>query len=207
MDTVYAVGTLRVSSTKQGLQGDSHEQQKEQLVRRAEQLGLAIGKKVKIKEWFKFTESASGILEMQPMNEAINYCLNPKNNITYFFFKSIDRMTRGGSVIYSQLKAKLAKAGIQCVDVYGIVGYKETNTLDHLGIQYDWSVFSPTGISEILEAERSKGEVRDILTRMIGAEINYVRFRISSKTRTHGLQKYQSRNITRYESYSYTARN
>ena len=158
MDTVYAVGTLRVSSTKQGLQGDSHEQQKEQLVRRAEQLGLAIGKKVKIKEWFKFTESASGILEMQPMNEAINYCLNPKNNITYFFFKSIDRMTRGGSVIYSQLKAKLAKAGIQCVDVYGIVGYKETNTLDHLGIQYDWSVLVPLAFRKFLKRNAQKAK-------------------------------------------------
>ena len=174
IETEYAVGTLRVSSTKQGLQGDSHEDQKIQIERKVAQISASTGKNIIIKKWFRFTESASVPIDMQPVNEAIDYCSDPKNKIKYFFFKSVDRMTRGGSIIYGLLRARLAKAGVQCADVYGVVGYKETNTLEHLGLSYEWSKYNPTWITEILEAERSKGEVRDILTRMIGAEINYV---------------------------------
>ncbi len=159
IDIEYSVGTLRVSSTKQGLQGESHEQQKEQIERRAEQLSTLLGKKIIIKKWFKFTESASGSLDMQPVNEVTEYCSNPENKVKYFFFKSIDRMTRGGSIVYGFLKQQLAKVGVQCVDVYGIVGFSEVNTLEHLGVKYPWSVFSPTWTTEMLEAERSKGEV------------------------------------------------
>lgn len=46
---------------------------------------------------------------------------------------------------------------------------------DHLGFEYKWSVYSPVKKSEILEAERSKDELRDIMSRMIGAEIRYTR--------------------------------
>src|SRR3989338_1892227 len=52
---------------------------------------------------------------------------------------------------------------------------KRINTLEHLGIKYKWSEYSPSFITELLEAERAKSEVRDILTRLISAEIRYVR--------------------------------
>lgn len=175
LEIIYAVGTLRVSSTKQGLQGDSHEDQKKQIENKAIQMSAVLGKEVLISKWFKFTESASGNLDSQPLNEAIDYCLNPKNKIRYFIFKSIDRMTRGGSVIYSQLKSKLAKGGVECIDSYGVIGFSKVNTLAYLGLEYDWSIFSPTSANELAVAEQSKDEVRTILTRMIGAEINYVR--------------------------------
>lgn len=47
--------------------------------------------------------------------------------------------------------------------------------MEHLGLSYKWSVYSPSKKSEILEAERAKDEVRDIQTRMIGAQIRYAR--------------------------------
>ncbi len=174
-ETIYAVGTLRVSSTKQGLQGDSHKQQRERIEQRVKQLSSILGKTIVVKKWFKLTESASGSIDMQPVNKVIEYCSNPKNNIKYFFFKSVDRMTRGGSVIYGLLRSRLSKAGVECVDAYGVVSYKQTNTLEHLNIEYDWSVFNPSWTTEMLESERAHQEVRDILTRMIGAEIDYVR--------------------------------
>src|SRR5258706_9520471 len=174
-EKIYAVGTLRVSSTKQGLQGDSHEDQKKQIEGKVVQMSAVLGKEVIIIKWFKFTESASGAFDTQPLNEAIDYCINPKNRIRYFVFKSIDRMTRGGSVIYSQLKSKLAKARVECVDSYGVIGINKVNTLAYLGLEYDWSIFNPTSANELAVAEQSKDEVRTILTRMIGAEINYVR--------------------------------
>ncbi len=175
MKTEYAIGILRVSSTKQGLMGDSHEDQKQQLLLRAEQLGSTINRKIVIKKFFEFTESASGEFDMQPILKSLDYCKNTHNQISYAFFKSIDRGTRGGATTYGLLKAQFAKYGVQFVDVYGIIGTQEVNTLAHLGLEYKWSTFSPTWITELLEAERGKGGVRDILTRLIGAEVRYVR--------------------------------
>lgn len=163
----YGIGALRVSSIKQGLQGDGQEDQKKQIENKAKLLN------VKIDKWFKFVQSASG--EIQPSQEAINYCKEHQGKINYLFIKSIDRFTRGGSYFYDHLKMQLTKYGVQLIDVYGVIGTQTVNTLEHLGIKYDWSLYSPTRTSELLEAERGKNEIRDILSRMIGAEIRYVR--------------------------------
>ncbi len=162
-----AVAAIRVSSTKQGLQGDSPQAQKEQI----EQFARAHN--INVKKFFIFMESASK--EEQPVQEAIDYCKNPKNDIQLFIIKSIDRFTRGGSYFYDHMKMQLTRYGVRLIDIYGIISNQEVNTLEHLGLQYDWSVYSPTKKSEILEAERAKDEIRDILSRMIGAEIRYVR--------------------------------
>jgi site-specific DNA recombinase len=162
-----AVAAIRVSSVKQGLQGDSPDAQKEQI----EQFAKAHN--IHIKKFFIFMESASK--EEQPVQEAIDYCKNPKNDIQLFVIKSIDRFTRGGSYLYDHLKMQLTHYKVKLVDIYGIIGTQEVNTLEHLGVKFDWSVYSPTKKSEILEAERAKDEMRDIMSRMIGAEIRYVR--------------------------------
>lgn len=172
---INAIAAVRVSSEKQGLQGDSPDDQKAQIERRKNQLALVLGVDINIIQWFEFIESASVEFELQPILKALDYCKNPKNKIKYFFIKSIDRGTRGGATIYGQLKASFARYGVQFVDVYGLIGTQTVNTLEHLGVKYGWSEFNPTWITELLEAERGKGEVRDILTRMIGAEIRYVR--------------------------------
>ncbi len=70
---------------------------------------------------------------------------------------------------------QLVKYNVQLVDIYGIIGTQRVNTLEHLGVSFDWSVYSPTKKAELLEAERAKDEMRDIMSRMIGAEIRYVR--------------------------------
>lgn len=162
-----AVAAIRISSLKQGLQGDSPEAQKEQIER------FALGHNIHVKKFFIFMESASK--EEQPVQEAIDYCKNPKNDIQLFIIKSIDRFTRGGSYLYDHLKMQLDKHHVRLIDIYGIIGNVDVNTLEHLDISYKWSVYSPTKKAEILEAERAKDEMRDIMTRMIGAEIRYVR--------------------------------
>lgn len=162
-----AVAAIRISSLKQGLQGDSPDAQKEQIER------FATMRNIHIKKYFVFMESASK--EAQPIQEAIDYCVNPKNDIQLCIIKSIDRFTRGGSYVYDHLKMQLQKHQVQLIDIYGIIGGQDVNTLEHLGLSYNWSVYSPTKKSEILEAERAKDEMRDIMTRMIGAEIRYVR--------------------------------
>ena len=162
-----AVAAIRVSSVKQGLQGDSPDAQKEQIERFAE------AHNIHIKKIFIFMESASK--EVQPLQEAVDYCKNPANDIQLVIIKSIDRFTRGGSYFYDHLKMQLVKYGVKLVDIYGIIGNQEVNTLEHLNVKYSWSVYSPTKKTEMLEAERAKDEMRDIMTRMIGAEIRYVR--------------------------------
>ena len=162
-----AVAAIRVSTTKQGTDGDSPEAQKEQIERFAETKGITI------KKYFVFMESASK--EQQPMQEAVDYCKDPKNAVDLFVIKSIDRFTRGGSLSYDMLKNQLEASKVQLVDIYGVISSQQVNTLDHLGFEYRWSVYSPSKKSEILEAERSKDELRDIMSRMIGAEIRYAR--------------------------------
>lgn len=66
--------------------------------------------------------------------------------------KSIDRFTRGGSEFYSELKNQLDDNDVSLVDIYGIISNEKINTLDHLGVKYKWSVYSPTKKAEILEA-------------------------------------------------------
>jgi len=162
-----AVAAIRVSTIKQGTEGDSPEAQREQIER------FAITRGIKIKEIFLFLESASK--EEQPMQQAINYCIDPKNKIDIFVIKSIDRFTRGGSYVYSNLKLQLDRCNVRMVDIYGVIGTQKVNTLEHLGVSYKWSVYNPTKNSEILEAERASDEKRDIMSRMIGAEIRYAR--------------------------------
>lgn len=164
---INAVAAIRVSTTKQGTDGDSPEAQKEQIERFAENKGLTI------KKFFVFLESASK--EQQPMQEAIDYCKDPKNGVQLFIIKSIDRFTRGGSLSYDLLKTQLESCQVRLVDIYGVISSEQVNTLEHLGLEYKWSVYSPSKKSEILEAERSKDELRDIMSRMIGAEIRYTR--------------------------------
>ena len=86
-----AVAAIRISSMKQGLQGDSPEAQREQIQR------FALNKGINIKKYFVFIESASK--EEQPVQEAINYCKKKSNDIQLFIIKSIDRFTRGGSYL------------------------------------------------------------------------------------------------------------
>ena len=162
-----AVAAIRVSSVRQGTDGDSPEAQKEQIA------CFAKLHNINLKETFVFLESASKV--NQPMQEAINYCKDPKNDIQLFIIKSIDRFTRGGATPYDQLKMQLEKYGVKLVDIYGVISQQKVNTLEHLRVKYRWSEYSPSQKMEFLEAERAKDELRDIMSRMIGAEVRYTR--------------------------------
>ncbi len=107
-------------------------------------------------------------------DEIVSFIKKSKEPIHYYLFKSIDRFTRSGVQTYLQMKATLLALGVEVIDTYGII-QPEQNTLEHLGFSYKWSTYSPTEAAQILEAHRSNQEVRDILTRMIGAEIALVK--------------------------------
>ncbi len=183
-----AVIAIRVSSDKQFQEGDSPEAQREQLKR------LAASQNAVIKKTFIFAES--GAKAQQPMQAAIDYCRDPKNNVQLFLIKSIDRFTRGGADFYSKLKKQLDEIGVNLMDTYGVISQQRVNTLDHLDIKYSWSEYSPSQKTEYLEAERAKDELRDILTRMVGAEVRYTRLGYWMRQAPYGFtsEKIETRN-------------
>ena len=156
---------IRVSSDKQGLDGDSPEAQREQ----GERYGAA--NNIVFTETVILMESASH--DEQPMQKVIDKCKDKSKGFQVVVIKSIDRFTRGGGDYYSPLKKQLTTMGIALEDMYGVIGKSQVNTLEHVGFKYYWSEFNPTQKSEYLEAERAKDEMRDIMSRMIGAEIRY----------------------------------
>ena len=105
------------------------------------------------------------------MQDVIDYCKAHKGEVDVVIIKSIDRLTRGGSFHYDTLKRQLDALKVELVDIYGVVVSQKVNTLEHLGFKYRWSEYAPSRKTELLEAERANGELRDILSRMIGSEI------------------------------------
>ena len=171
---------VRVSTVGQGIDGDSPEAQIEQGKRYAPTHGINITKIL------TYLESAAG--DKQPMQHVIDYAIEPKNEIDVVLVKSIDRFTRGGSTAYDLLKRQLEPQGVDLEDMYGVISNIKINTLEHLGMEYKWSVHAPSRKSELLEAERAKDEVRDILTRMIGSEIRYTQIGYWSRAATYGYE-------------------
>ena len=68
-----AVGAIRVSTVKQGVDGDSPDDQQKLIEQ------YAFARNVNITRYFIFLESASK--ELQPMQEVVNYCKDPANNV------------------------------------------------------------------------------------------------------------------------------
>lgn len=157
---------IRVSSDKQGRDGDSPEEQRQRGV------NFALTNNIEIIDTVIIVESASH--EDQPMQAIVERCkANPQVEVV--LIKAIDRFTRGGSYPYIHLKQQLDKLGVGLLDSFGIIDTRKVNTLEHTGFSYYWSNFSPSFKNELLEAERAKDELRDIMTRMIGAEIHYTK--------------------------------
>ena len=136
-----------------------------------------------------FSKSFSGRAEERSDFEEILRYIKASNargeKIDFYIVKSIDRLTRNGHLTYSDMKTRIESVGAILVDTYGVIQEK-ANTLEHLNVAYDWSHYTPSETSELLEAKRGKDEVRDILTRMIGAEISLTRDGYSMRAPNEG---------------------
>lgn len=157
----------RVSSIKQAQQGESLEDQENVCELKAKNLSSPVIKVYSVqhsatKVGDSFIDDILEDIKKQPVRGS------------FFIIKSIDRFCRAGIEEYNKLKSNLEELGIQLVDAYGVIQPK-VNTMQHLGVEYDWSKQSPSEGSEIMEAHNSNKEVSKILTRMIGAEIGLVR--------------------------------
>ncbi len=125
------------------------------------------------------------------IDEVVDYILTCKTEgitIHYYIFKCIDRLTRAGYTEYLKIKERLASIGVQIVDTYGVI-QPEKNFLEHLGdFKYKWSVYSPTEVAEMLGAYGAEQEGRNILTRLIPAEIRLVQEGYSVRQAPDGLK-------------------
>jgi hypothetical protein len=160
-----AVAYLRVSSTKQFQQGESIEDQRRICINVAKLNNLGI-----IPADKPFYDVYSGRKEKRPGYEDLKRFAKKHPSVKYCIIRGIDRFTRSGAFVYELMKKELGSLNIQLIDGNGII-QPEKNTLEHLGVEYSWSRYSPSKASELMEAHRGEREVTDILTRTIGAEI------------------------------------
>jgi site-specific DNA recombinase len=157
----------RVSTPKQSQEGESLETQNPVCRNIADSLGADV-----LGSW---DDACTGRKDDRAgFKEMMEFIKNYPGKIDYLIFRVIDRFTRGGAAEYDRLKKKIAKYGIQLVDSYKIIQPPE-NTLEHTGFEYDWSIFHPSGMTEMIIAENSRNEVTTILTRLIGAEIDRIK--------------------------------
>ena len=175
----HAVAITRVSTIRQDVFGESPEEQIDLVEIARQRASAQFQCEIKNVKTFPFAESASVAYNSQPVQKVLTYIKDynhhSKTPIRFVFIKCIDRFTRAGGAVYGQLQTEFAKEGVTLLDAYGVISPTKVNTLEHLGVEYKWSVFRPSHITEMLEAERAQEEVRVNQTRMIGAAIRYVR--------------------------------
>ena len=157
----------RVSSAKQAHEGESISDQ--------EKICRTIAQRNNIKVLEVFREQFSGRKDKRPViDEIFAYIRNHPKKVNFLIVRAIDRFTRNGTLGYESLKEKLSQYGVNLIDSAGII-QPSKNTLEHLGVEYEWSRTRPSEITELVMAQQGKTEVNTILTRMIGAEISLVR--------------------------------
>lgn len=156
----------RVSSAKSAQEGESLDTQDGICRKFVADRGFAI-----VPNGTVFRETFSGRKDSRPvLDEVFDYIEKNPGKVDYFVFRVIDRFTRGGSYSYEGIKKRLAAYGVEMIDTYGVIQPMK-NTLEHVGFEYDWSRTSPSEIAETVIANTAKAEITNILTRMIGREI------------------------------------
>ena len=157
----------RVSTPKQSEQGESLDDQRKICE------GIAHDRDYKILAIFR--ESFSGRKKYRAtFEEILAFIDKHPGQVKYYIFRVIDRFTRGGTFVYETMKQELTKREVEMIDSYGII-QPSKNTLEHLGVAYDWSKNNPSEITELVMANQGKQFVTDMLTRTIGRQIALTR--------------------------------
>jgi DNA invertase Pin-like site-specific DNA recombinase len=173
----------RVSSAKSAQEGESLDTQEGICRKFVADRGFAIVPGSKI-----FRETFTGRKDTRPvLEEVFDYIEQNPGKVNYFVFRVIDRFTRGGSFSYEGIKKRLADYGVEMIDTYGVI-QPTKNTLEHVGFEYDWSRTSPSEIAETVIANTAKAEITNILTRMIGREIELTNQGFKIRQSADGLQ-------------------
>ena len=161
-----AVTLVRVSSTKQAIDGLSHEDQLKEI-----RAFILSSEWVEVKMFPLVESGADG--ERKFFKEVIDYCKDKSNKIDFVVVLNIGRFTREGSNAYKDWKDELEKGGVQLRDIVGTIQEKR-NSMASVGLKYSWSEYYPSETQELIEAERFKTERREILTRTLKQSIIYL---------------------------------
>lgn len=164
--TRFGVALLRVSTDKQFQEGESIEAQRRKVEFAARRERIDIVR--------FFTEHYSGRKSDRRVLDDLFEFLAENKDIQVVIVGDIDRFTRGGTEVYLHLKRQMRELGVSLIDTTGII-QPEQNRLAHLGVEYEWSVTSPSHIAEVFMAEKAKAEASDILMRTIGQQIQLTR--------------------------------
>jgi hypothetical protein len=164
--TRFGVALLRVSTDKQFQEGESIEAQRRKVEFAAKRERIDIVR--------FFTEHYSGRKSDRRVLEEMFEFLVENADVKCVLVGDIDRFTRGGTEIYLALKRRLYEMGVSLLDTTGII-QPDRNRLEHLGVEYDWSIEAPSRYAEIFMAEKARSEASDILTRLIGQQIQLTR--------------------------------
>ncbi|QQR65444.1 recombinase family protein [Candidatus Kaiserbacteria bacterium] len=166
---IYAIGYARISDPSQ-LKGDGLENQIKAIERHIENNHWTLFPDGKVSREI-FTGRKVEVAKRPKYNELIDLIKKNPNKIKYFVINRIDRSTRSGSEEYLLIKSQLASLGVELRDSQNII-QPISNTLEHLGISFDWSNKSPSRITEILLAEMGKEDVANILTRTVNTSFS-----------------------------------
>ena len=180
MPSQNAVAAIRVSTAKQGFNGDSPEAQKEQIERFATTRGITI------KGVLRFLELASK--ELQPMQQAINYCKDPKNDIQ---FLSLSRSTASrvvARIFIARSRISLKHAALPLWMFTASLARSGLTPSNTWACSTSGASIRRPGKHKLLEAERANDEMRDIMSRMIGAEVRYTRMGFWMRQAPYGLK-------------------
>lgn len=160
------IGLFRVSTDRQFQEGESIEtqQRKAEFVARRDRIDI-----VRL-----FVEHYSGRKTDRRVMDEMFAFLKENPDIEVVIVGDIDRFTRGGSEVYLRLRRELRELNVDLVDTTGII-QPERNRLEHLGVEYDWAVDSPSRFAEVFMAEKARTEGSDILVRTIGQQIQLTR--------------------------------
>jgi len=150
----------RVSDPRQ-LDG-THEAQEAACRRLAAELGCEVDR--------VWNTTVSGSLsERESFIEIQGHIKSRKGRVKYYIVYTIERLTRAGPAVYEMMKKDLRNLGVEIRDTRGVI-QADKNTLEHLGLEYSWSKYSPSESQELSEASGAKGGKREMLTRMIEQE-------------------------------------
>ena len=164
------VGQCRASSLKQSQEGETLDNQEKSIRSFILNKGWNIVPDGKI-----WSTTISGRKTFRDdFQEILGYIKSHPSLVDYYVFKAIDRFTRAGVGEYERMKAELASCGVEMIDLQGII-QPTKNSLEEYNVEYGWSRYSPSEITENIFASNAKQEVTTILTRMIGQEIKLTR--------------------------------
>jgi hypothetical protein len=162
-----AIGYTRLSDAKQ-TRGGGGDNQVDAILKyvKDENLELYSGK--------VFEEVFTGSLnsDIRPVYQnLLKIIQQEKGKIKYFVIKKIDRSSRAGSSEYLKMKLELHLLGVELRDTERVI-QPSHNRLSHRGVGYEWSITSPSHISEVILAEIASEVRKDILSRTVDTSVN-----------------------------------